>query len=230
MRYLVTKAMADRAGVLPVALDRLRSNLPVLSRKAVERAILNGPPPAGQEPLVALLPGGDPIIVSGHAALAAAWCRGEETAPCRVLALPRPDPGAGRGPFAWVPVEDAGGCGLAALSTVTGQPYAAVKSFYGPTSADRGLTTADLDAYLAAHGLAADRRRVGEGWQPWPPAPWGNVHVCLVAARQDPRVRHWVTMLADGTVLDSADDRPAVRRLADYEKVYSVAAVAPAAR
>ena len=60
---------------------------------------------------------------------------------------------------------------------------------------------------------------------PWPPEPFGDVHLCEVTVQQDSPVNHFVVMLQNGRVLDPLT--PERKRLSDYHRVLSVAAVIP---
>jgi hypothetical protein len=75
------------APTLPVALAKLTTGIKAVSRAAVRRAILR--PGEAEKPDVLRTPT-VAIIVSGHARLAAAWCRGEAEAEALVADLPAP--------------------------------------------------------------------------------------------------------------------------------------------
>ncbi len=115
------------------------------------------------------------------------------------------------------------GCAVASLSMVTGHPYQQVKQYFGRSFEDGGMSFYDSDQYLADHGYGLARK-----WRwfnrrersPWPPEPFGDVHLCEV---QSVVGSHMVVMLDSGLVLDPAT--PLVQRLTDYWQVNSVAAV-----
>jgi hypothetical protein len=108
---------------------------------------------------------------------------------------------------------------------VRGVPYADVASTLGEVG--RGFTHDMWMEYLARHGFAVQFHYqhdciARQTRQPWPLAPWADLHICSVDAGQG-MGSHAVVMLADGTVLDPATDTP--RRLTDYASVAYMAAI-----
>lgn len=125
----------------------------------------------------------------------------------------------------WVGQTDERGCVFACLSMVTFVPYKQVVAELdrGDDRFRHGVSRSESDQYLEAHGYAVARReRYHRGVEraDWPPAPFGDVHLCEVSVGQQ---SHAVVMTADGTVLDPWEPEP--RRLSDYASVQSVAAV-----
>lgn len=132
----------------------------------------------------------------------------------------------------WVAQEDSRGCTLAALAMVMGRTYADVKAEILAEHperdfSERGINYMDGDQLLAHWGYATARLfryYVSHHREVWPPAPFAEVHMCEVECSPT-SAGHSVVMLADGTVLDPLT--PETRRLTDYHKVNSVAAVVP---
>jgi hypothetical protein len=86
-KLTITRKAQGAAPTLPVVLAKLTTGVRAVSRANVRKAILH--PGEAETPVVLRTPSGD-IIVSGHAALAAAWCRGEAEAEALVVDLPAP--------------------------------------------------------------------------------------------------------------------------------------------
>ena len=127
----------------------------------------------------------------------------------------------------WVGQEEPYGCGAAAIAMLTGRTYQEVVSELGDSWTEHGLH--DPESLLADMGYALARRYrvmqyhgiVNEERTPWPPEPFGDVHICQVYVSKP--MAHMVVMLRDGTVLDPVTPEP--KRLADYLDVNWVAAV-----
>lgn len=138
------------------------------------------------------------------------------------------------------------GCGVAALAMILCRSYADVLRDWpiineqcdhwedGKVIGKRDVTYNDFtkdgishlcaDAYLCDQGYSVQRKYqyrscVRKNREKWPPEPWADVHLCEVKTSQF----HFVVMLRDGEILDPAFGRG--RKLADYERIYSVAAV-----
>jgi hypothetical protein len=117
------------------------------------------------------------------------------------------------------------GCAIACCAMIRGVSYAEVRAVFG--SPERGFTHDAWHEYLARHGFATQHLyRVDQlaraEREPWPLAPWADVHLCAVDAGHG-MGSHLVVLLRDGTVLDPATD--AARCLGDYPKVSYMAAV-----
>lgn len=129
----------------------------------------------------------------------------------------------------WVEQKHSRGCGFAALAMLTHQGYEAVvadfQGMYDPELASP--IWQHMDRYLALHGLAICRIHeaplFADRPHPWPPVPFGAVHLCNVRLAAHSPCNHFVVMLADGTVLDPI--APALKRLSDYFQVNNVAAI-----
>lgn len=123
----------------------------------------------------------------------------------------------------WVPQEDTNGCAVAALAMVTGKSYREVRDYFGIDFAERGTHVGGIEQYLTDHGYAWARLchydHLSVERTPWPPEPFGDVHICQVVGSAS----HTVVMLGDGTVLDPLTPEP--KRLSDYQAVHYVAAV-----
>lgn len=129
--------------------------------------------------------------------------------------------------------KHARGCGVAALAMLTGDDYDAVAVYFRGIDLDaKGLYLCGLDDYLVDRGYAIARKKRYLGFfggdgapprEPWPPAPFADVHLCEVEVYEKAPVYHFVVMLRDGAVLDPLADGP--RRLSDYHRVNSVAGV-----
>lgn len=127
--------------------------------------------------------------------------------------------------FRHVRQEDPSGCAIASLAMATGRTYAEVRAgFPGRDFVESGISSTRVDEYLIRAGYAL--RKVThydpiaeEFREPWPPAPFADIHICEVVTSRS----HTVIMLRDGTVLDPLTTEP--RRLADYARVYYVAGV-----
>lgn len=133
----------------------------------------------------------------------------------------------------WVGQKHTKGCGIACLAMLTGHDYDAVASYYPVDLNVTGLYMAGVDDYLVDHGFAVARKLqfmsyfTGEHGrrerEPWPPEPFAEQHLVQVRVYEKAPIDHFVVLLADGTVLDPLTPEP--RRLSDYFRIYSVAAV-----
>jgi hypothetical protein len=124
--------------------------------------------------------------------------------------------------------QHARGCGAACIAMLAGITYEQAAADFGERDWDKsGLVYYQVDAALMNRGFALCRKYFLDGQhnerQPWPPDPFGPVHLCHVISGGN---RHFVVMDAAGGVLDPLQDMP--RRLGDYEAVNNVAAVYPA--
>lgn len=129
--------------------------------------------------------------------------------------------------IAWVGQSNRFGCGIAAAAMVAGKSYDDVLALLPAgwrVDEQRGLTLPyTLDQLLTELGYAVAPRWfhwAGTTRADWPPAPWADVHLCMVGWAA---ATHYVVLLRDGTVLDPLTPEP--RRLGDYEQVMCVAAV-----
>lgn len=110
---------------------------------------------------------------------------------------------------------------------IRGVPYDEVSRDLGPP--ERGFTYQTWQEYLGRFGFAFqfhyqyDCLAKGKR-EPWPLAPWADLHICSVDAGQGVG-SHAVVVLRDGTVLDPATDVP--RRLTDYPSMAYMAAIYP---
>lgn len=128
----------------------------------------------------------------------------------------------------WVGQEHPRGCGHAALAMLLGWTYPeTVSAIPDPDPNVSGLSSREIDGFLAVQGYAVARRFRGGRWvpNPWPMEPFANVHLCHLTVHPDAPCDHWVVMLADGTVLDPLTPEP--RRLSDYHQINNIAAVVP---
>jgi hypothetical protein len=126
-------------------------------------------------------------------------------------------------------------CGIAALCMVTNHKYEDVIAYFGADDiAQRGVYLRGMDDYLVDHGYAIARKSMFMGWfrtesggqvhrQPWPPEPFGHIHLCEVDAAENSPCHHFVVMLHNGVVLDPLG--PEHKKLTDYHKVLNVAAI-----
>ena len=130
---------------------------------------------------------------------------------------------------AWVRQDDEWGCGAACLAMITGQSYADVAATFAHSFARSGLDYMRCDSWLVERGYATGRKfRHDHNWHermPWPPDPWGELHLCCVDVSEGSPRSHFVLMRADGSVLDPLT--PERKRLADYHRVLNVAVVVP---
>ncbi|MCW3096882.1 MAG: hypothetical protein JWL77_2500 [Chthonomonadaceae bacterium] len=130
--------------------------------------------------------------------------------------------------YRWVGQESGSDCGVAALAMVSGRPYAQVRSFF-PFIETTGITYEECACYLRLFGFTLAPQWEGvahkRGRELWPPAPFASVHLCVVKIRAEHRARHWVVMLADGTVLDGHGPQP--RQLSDYFHIHGVIGSTP---
>jgi hypothetical protein len=130
--------------------------------------------------------------------------------------------------YRWVGQQSGKDCGVAALAVVTGHSYAQVRSFY-PYVETSGISLEECAAYLRLFGYCIDSRRDASAQrrsaEPWPPAPFAPVHLCIVTIRAKTSTRHWVVMLAEGAVLDSHHPKPG--QLSDYHEVHLVVGIVP---
>lgn len=123
------------------------------------------------------------------------------------------------------------GCLVAALAIVLGLEYDEALSILEPSGNEpdwrHGFTFVDFDNALVERGWAVARKfrwlRGNIERQPWPPAPWANVHLALVRCTEN--TSHAVILLRDGTVMDPLASSP--RKLTDYVSVDNVAALTP---
>lgn len=136
----------------------------------------------------------------------------------------------------WVWQEDEHGCGIACAAMLTGKPYQQVRDAFAPLLAKREVTDRAVEEYLIAHGFSFQRlfgvsALTNEDRDPWPPAPFADLHLCVVSqceGSDNPYCcGHMVVLLADGTVLDPTVPQP--KRLDDYRRVLYVSAALPPA-
>lgn len=140
----------------------------------------------------------------------------------------------------YVPQEHPYGCQIAVAAMLLGVDYSQALAAYDFSDPDyykaRGLTRTWLEMMLADRGFAirvlwrsrgirTDRAAPKKYREPWPPAPFTNLHWCEVEPSPG-ALGHCVLMLRDGSVLDPAAG-PAPRSLADYHAVLSVTGVWP---
>lgn len=128
--------------------------------------------------------------------------------------------------IARIPQREAHDCQVAVCAMVLGITYEAARAQY-PADLGKGITELHLDNVLVENGWAVARKyhgncASGRKRDPWPPEPWGDLHVAHVENRAGV---HAVLMMGDGTVIDPAREAP--QRLADYGRVWWVAAVLP---
>ena len=121
--------------------------------------------------------------------------------------------------------DDRYGCVVACCAMVSETSYADVAADLGAPG--RGFTRDTWMEYLARRGFAVQFHYrydciAGKTRDPWPLAPWADLHLCSVDAGHGDG-SHVVVMRADGSVLDPVTDSP--RRLSDYAAVAYMAAV-----
>lgn len=127
-------------------------------------------------------------------------------------------------------------CGVAALAMLTGHAYERVVAyFHNPDLDANGLYLRGMDDYLVDAGFAVARKyrylrffqehSTAPLREPWPPAPFGEKHLCEVQIDEHSRCYHFAVMLADSRVLDPLFEHKAT--LAAYFSVLNVAAVVP---
>lgn len=122
--------------------------------------------------------------------------------------------------------QDHKGCVLACMAMVTGQSYETVKENFGERL-PRGFTHQTWGEYLTYRGYAIQqvfRYNAFENKprEPWPLAPWADVHLCAVDAGCGDG-SHLVVMNKGGSVYDPMKDT--VGSLSDYPSVNYIAAV-----
>lgn len=143
----------------------------------------------------------------------------------------------------WVeqPDDPPGGCGIASLAMLLDTNYVQMTIMAPELCAKCGVSDEAMHAVLAEHGYAVQALTAhlpnGEPRKPWPPQPWADKHLCLVwqsRADFDKDVRrgsseqtHWLVMDGRGVVYDPALEAFQPKRLRDYYRVLSVAAVVP---
>lgn len=121
------------------------------------------------------------------------------------------------------------GCGVAALSMLTGMDYDAVAARFPFDLQTQGLYYNGVESFLADAGYAIRKLHRWFGWvdsperTPWPCEPFADVHLCEVIVYEGAPMNHFIVMLKDGSCLDPLASEP--RRLSDYFKVNSVAGV-----
>lgn len=137
--------------------------------------------------------------------------------------------------YFWHGQKHARGCGVAALAIITNRDYEEVAAYWPGQDLDtQGVYLRGMDDYLVDHGYTIARKlrflgrfRTADGGQierePWPPEPFGEIHLCEVTVSESAPCNHFVVMLKDGSVLDPLDKAP--KRLSDYHQVLNVAAV-----
>lgn len=135
----------------------------------------------------------------------------------------------------WVGQKHARGCGVAALAMLAGLDYDAVAATWPGWDFDKqGLYLRGMQDWLVDHGFMYAPKLRYMGWfrapdggqverSPWPPEPFGDVHLCEVQVAESSPVYHFVVTTRDGTVLDPLTPEP--KRLSDYHQVLNVAAV-----
>ncbi len=123
--------------------------------------------------------------------------------------------------------EDPMGCLVATFAMVLGITYEQAAEKMGGRPRYGHTYYCDMwEQNLFDNGWAVQRRWCvtqpgNKKREVWPPLPWADLHECEVQTS----MIHSVLMLRDGTVLDPLTTEP--RRLSDYERVYSVAALYP---
>jgi hypothetical protein len=125
-------------------------------------------------------------------------------------------------------------CVVACMAMILGEPYEQVRAWWPPKhDFDLRLTNISWgEALLANRGYATLWRSshiFGKKQAPWPPAPFADVHYCIVRTTPDKqysRLRHLVVMRYDGQVLDPSPHMPELwHSVADYYKVLEVVGV-----
>jgi hypothetical protein len=125
------------------------------------------------------------------------------------------------------------GCGIAALSMLTGKSYEEVAVYFGEIDLDKhGVYLRGMDDYLVDQGFAIARKHMYLGFftgreatlrKPWPPEPFADLHLCEVEVCENASMNHFAIMLRDGEIVDPLlDDRKA---LSDYFRVLNVAGI-----
>jgi hypothetical protein len=112
-------------------------------------------------------------------------------------------------PFVYQPEEN--GCGIAAVAMATQRSYADVRKLLVMSVdlsgfTDEGVNIGQLDDLLDTLGFAWRARyqndhRLGRKRDPWPCAPWADIHLCQVRNLSNTS-GHYVVLLGDGRVLD----------------------------
>jgi ABC-type bacteriocin/lantibiotic exporter with double-glycine peptidase domain len=124
--------------------------------------------------------------------------------------------------------KDSHGCAVASLAMVTGHDYDRIKAFFPRADFTKsGIAFYQAEEYLARHGFAVRRFTLydpttNEPREPWPVAPFADVHMCEVVTAKG---AHSVVMLRDGRVLDPWNESRDSLSHPDYVKVYFVAGV-----
>jgi hypothetical protein len=134
-------------------------------------------------------------------------------------------------PIGFVYQEEESGCGIAAVAMATRQSYRDVRrllSMAKDLSDERfGVDVEQIDNLLDALGFAWQTRYLNEARlamqrDPWPCAPWADVHLCHVRSLSDAG-HHYVVMIRDGRVLDPWWG--VIQGLHRYPSVHSIKAV-----
>ena len=127
----------------------------------------------------------------------------------------------------WVRQKHLIGCVVAALAMIAGEEYDAIHADFPETNDESGANIFEAEEYLMDRGYAIRRKRMFRTKErrrsPWPPEPFGDVHLCEVRVRKESSCNHAVVLLKDGIVLDP--ETPDPKRLDDYHEVFGVAAV-----
>jgi hypothetical protein len=108
-----------------------------------------------------------------------------------------------------------------------------VAAYFGGVDLNvNGLYLRGVDEYLTEAGYAVARLYRWRSFfiggsaplrEPWPPEPFGEIHVCEVEVYEAAPTYHFVVMVADGKCLDPLTPDP--KRLADYFRVLNIAVV-----
>lgn len=136
----------------------------------------------------------------------------------------------------WIeqPDDPPGGCGIASLAMLLDTNYVQMTILAPELCAKCGVDAPVMHGVLAEQGYAVQTFTRTDG-KPWPPKPWADKHLCLVwqtkadfdkdARRGTSEQTHWVCMNEKGVVYDPALEEFQPKRLRDYYRVLSVAAV-----
>lgn len=136
-------------------------------------------------------------------------------------------------PIPFLYQEEDCGCGIAALAMATRRSYSEVRRLIVMSedlsghTIGAGVNVAQVDDILEQLGFAWQARypschRLALPRDPWPCAPWADVHLCHVRNLSDSG-HHYVVMIRDGRVLDPWWG--VVQGLHRYPGVHSIKAV-----
>lgn len=133
-------------------------------------------------------------------------------------------------PLKLVYQADDSGCMIAAVATAVGKSYAEIRRLVNPghdfstngIGIDAGVAILDRLGYAVMTRYGSDPRRGGAPRDPWPCAPWADVHICMVRNLSNTGT-HVVVLLKDGRVLDPWWG--VVQGLHRYDSVMSIMAI-----